>query len=158
LEWYEPGQHVGDDRQSRLLQRCRWHVTCRRSTIHSCAKWLQLVQASHVQAQIRTSATVVQRLVEHTRLGVRAVAFERGVRIPTRGRSRANTQSVQAKVSSASPARSAVCLTVSRYSPYDILSLDETAKPEDVKRKYRQLSLCEHNPPTLIYVIISRAC
>lgn len=35
------------------------------------------------------------------------------------------------------------------YSPYDILSLDETAKPEDIKRKYRQLSLCEHNPPYL---------
>lgn len=35
------------------------------------------------------------------------------------------------------------------YSPYDILDLDETAKPEDIKRKYRQLSLCEHTPPYL---------
>lgn len=38
---------------------------------------------------------------------------------------------------------------VSFYSPYDTLNLDETAKPEDIKRKYRQLSLCEHNPPYL---------
>lgn len=35
------------------------------------------------------------------------------------------------------------------YSPYDILDLDETVKTEDIKRKYRQLSLCEHNPPYL---------
>ena len=47
------------------------------------------------------------------------------------------------------PARSPVYLTATLYSPYDILSLDETAKPEDIKRKYRQLSLCEHNPSYL---------
>ena len=29
-------------------------------------------------------------------------------------------------------------------SPYDILDLDETATPEMIKKKYRQLSLCEH--------------
>jgi hypothetical protein len=31
-------------------------------------------------------------------------------------------------------------------SPYDILDLDESVKPEDIKRKYRHLSLCEHAP------------
>jgi hypothetical protein len=29
------------------------------------------------------------------------------------------------------------------YSPYDILDLEPSATADDVKRKYRQLSLCE---------------
>lgn len=28
-------------------------------------------------------------------------------------------------------------------SPYDILDLEPCAKPDDIKRKYRQISLCE---------------
>jgi len=35
-----------------------------------------------------------------------------------------------------------------KLNPYDILSLDGTAKPEDVKRKYRQLSLFIHPDKT----------
>ncbi|ETW83209.1 hypothetical protein HETIRDRAFT_439694 [Heterobasidion irregulare TC 32-1] len=35
-----------------------------------------------------------------------------------------------------------------KLNPYDILDLDETAKPEDVKRKYRQLSLFIHPDKT----------
>lgn len=49
----------------------------------------------------------------------------------------------------AQPTRSVLRLTVAFHSPYDILDLDETAKPEDVKRKYRQLSLCKHSPSYL---------
>lgn len=29
-------------------------------------------------------------------------------------------------------------------SPYDILDLEFSATPEDIKKKYRQLSLCMH--------------
>ncbi|KAI9573998.1 DnaJ-domain-containing protein [Boletus coccyginus] len=35
-----------------------------------------------------------------------------------------------------------------KLNPYDILDLDETAKPEDIKRKYRQLSLFIHPDKT----------
>jgi DnaJ family protein C protein 8 len=28
------------------------------------------------------------------------------------------------------------------YSPYDVLDVDETATPEEIKKKYRQTSLC----------------
>ncbi|KAN0092960.1 hypothetical protein V8E55_003744 [Tylopilus felleus] len=35
-----------------------------------------------------------------------------------------------------------------KLNPYDILNLDETAKPEDIKRKYRQLSLFIHPDKT----------
>ncbi|KIJ13457.1 hypothetical protein PAXINDRAFT_100703 [Paxillus involutus ATCC 200175] len=35
-----------------------------------------------------------------------------------------------------------------KLNPYDILGLDETAKPEDIKRKYRQLSLFIHPDKT----------
>lgn len=31
----------------------------------------------------------------------------------------------------------------SRNSPYDILDIEEDATPETIKKKYRQLSLCE---------------
>ena len=33
-------------------------------------------------------------------------------------------------------------------SPYEILDLSDEATVEDVKKKYRQLSLCEHLPTT----------
>jgi DnaJ family protein C protein 8 len=35
-----------------------------------------------------------------------------------------------------------------KLNPYDILDLDETAKPEDIKRKYRHLSLFIHPDKT----------
>ncbi|KAF9243398.1 DnaJ-domain-containing protein [Melanogaster broomeanus] len=35
-----------------------------------------------------------------------------------------------------------------KLNPYDLLDLDETAKPEDIKRKYRQLSLFIHPDKT----------
>ncbi|KAF9223775.1 DnaJ-domain-containing protein [Gyrodon lividus] len=35
-----------------------------------------------------------------------------------------------------------------KLNPYDILDLDDTAKPEDIKRKYRQLSLFIHPDKT----------
>ncbi|KAG8213303.1 chaperone regulator [Butyriboletus roseoflavus] len=35
-----------------------------------------------------------------------------------------------------------------KLNPYDILDLDETARPEDIKRKYRQLSLFIHPDKT----------
>ena len=35
----------------------------------------------------------------------------------------------------------------SRFSsPYELLDLGEEATPEEIKKKYRQLSLCEHLP------------
>ncbi|KAL4072673.1 hypothetical protein V8B97DRAFT_2006502 [Scleroderma yunnanense] len=37
-----------------------------------------------------------------------------------------------------------------KLNPYDILDLDVTAKPEDIKRKYRQLSLCEQRLSFLV--------
>ena len=30
------------------------------------------------------------------------------------------------------------------HSPYEMLDISEDATPEDIKKKYRQLSLCEH--------------
>lgn len=35
-----------------------------------------------------------------------------------------------------------------RRSPYEILDISDEATAEDVKKKYRQLSLCEHSPAT----------
>ncbi|KAG6334648.1 hypothetical protein ID866_4444 [Astraeus odoratus] len=35
-----------------------------------------------------------------------------------------------------------------KFNPYDILDLDVTAKPEDIKRKYRQISLFIHPDKT----------
>ena len=40
-------------------------------------------------------------------------------------------------------------LTAFKLNPYDILDLGLSAKPEDVKKKYRQLSLCECALPAL---------
>jgi len=36
-----------------------------------------------------------------------------------------------------------VVLELIRFSPYDMLDLTENATPDDIKRKYRQLSLCK---------------
>ena len=44
-------------------------------------------------------------------------------------------------------ARAPLC---ARTSPYEILDIDETASAEEIKKKYRQLSLCEH--PTALSV------
>lgn len=34
-------------------------------------------------------------------------------------------------------------LTAFKLNPYDILNLTGSAKPDDIKKKYRQLSLCK---------------
>jgi DnaJ homolog subfamily C member 8 len=33
-----------------------------------------------------------------------------------------------------------------KLNPYDVLDLDGKASPEDIKKKYRQISLCKHLP------------
>ncbi len=38
-------------------------------------------------------------------------------------------------------------------SPYEILDISDEATPEEIKRKYRQLSLCEHPNPTAFAVV-----
>ena len=34
-------------------------------------------------------------------------------------------------------------MSVAHPSPYEILDIDENAKAEEIKKKYRHLSLCE---------------
>lgn len=34
-----------------------------------------------------------------------------------------------------------------RFSPYEILDVEVDASPEIIKKKYKQLSLCEHSDP-----------
>ena len=37
-------------------------------------------------------------------------------------------------------------------SPYDVLDIETSAKPEDIKKKYRQLSLCmRYFSPDLVH-------
>lgn len=40
-------------------------------------------------------------------------------------------------------------LNAFKLNPYDILDLDGSAKPDEIKKKYRQISLCKPSPPEL---------
>ena len=49
------------------------------------------------------------------------------------------------------------CRLLTAHSPYEILDLDVTATPEEIKKKYRQLSLCEH-PAAAVFTLPPERC
>ncbi len=44
------------------------------------------------------------------------------------------------------------------YSPYEMLDIHEDATPEEIKKKYRQLSLCEHPALPPAPAALAREC
>lgn len=46
-------------------------------------------------------------------------------------------------------------LTSHIYSPYDILDIPETATQEEIKRRYRQLSLCEFLSHSSVFAVFN---
>lgn len=49
-------------------------------------------------------------------------------------------------------------LLIILQSPYDLLDLDISATPEEIKKKYRQLSLCMSYFRLAVYFFVSHRC
>jgi hypothetical protein len=96
-----------------------------------------------------TFKVIIRHSTDYLRCGAREITKPRSFGLPTRARGRTHSESIQTRVRTVSLALWQQLVTMHSYvlrSPYDILDIDELATPEEIKRKYRQLSLCECSP------------